>query len=130
MSFLNPGKPHNPKDAKSNAMLFVIALICAIACWFIIARKIFPSTSRHLYNIPVSLDVSGTSAAENGLQVLSPEKVTVNVSFDCSSTDFPAMFAPVMSTVSRPKAMLTGWNFRPFCSNVAAISGFVSILRS
>ena len=88
MSFLNPGKPHNPKDAKSNAMLFGIALICAIACWLIIAMKIFPSASRHLYNIPVSLDVSGTSAAENGLQVLSPEKATVNVSFDCSRTDF------------------------------------------
>lgn len=88
MNLYSNGKTHNTKDTKSNAVLFVIALICAIASWLIIAMKMYPSASKQLYNIPVSLDVSGTSAAENGLQVLSPEKVTVNISFDCSRTDF------------------------------------------
>ena len=78
----------NIKEAKNNLMLLAIAFVCAIASWFIIAMTIYPSETKIVTDIPVSLDITGTSAAENGLRVLTPEEAHVTVKFDCSRTNY------------------------------------------
>lgn len=79
---------HNAKEARANLVLLAISLICAVAGWFIVSIKRYPSAHKELYNIPVELDISGTEAAANGINVLSPKSAKVNISFDCSRIDF------------------------------------------
>jgi YbbR domain-containing protein len=88
MSLLTRNKKLDKKEAKNNLMLFVIALICAIAGWLIIAMKIYPSASKEILNVPVELDTSGTDAGANGLQAITPKSATVKVTIDCSRTNF------------------------------------------
>lgn len=73
---------------RSNAMLLLISLFCAVAAWFIVAMTKYPAESKTLSNIPLSADLSGSPAAENGLRIISPVPESVKVSFDCSRTDY------------------------------------------
>ncbi|MCR4793948.1 MULTISPECIES: CdaR family protein [Ruminococcus] len=88
MTLFNSNKKRSKNEAKSNLVLFIIALICAIAGWFIISMKIYPSVSVSFANIPVELDTNGTDAGANGLQPITPKQATVRVSFDCTRTDY------------------------------------------
>lgn len=97
MTILNKGKKSNIAEARSNAMLLLIALICAIAGWFIIAMTKYPAESKRISNLPVKIDISGTSAAENDLKVIKPLSAFVSVSFDCSRTDFSRITADTLT---------------------------------
>lgn len=85
---MNLLKKHNINEAKKNLKLLLIAFVCAIASWFIIAITKYSSESKIITGVPVSLDTSGTSAAENGLKVINLDEAKVTVKFDCSRTDY------------------------------------------
>ena len=87
MNLLKNIKKQNIKEAQTNVKLFLVAFVCAIACWLIIAMTKYPFDTKIVTNIPVSFDTTGTEAAENGLKVLNPDTARVNVKFDCSRTD-------------------------------------------
>ena len=55
----------------NNLSIAVYAVIIAIIAWFIISVTIYPSTPKTINNIPLSLDISQTSADENGLSLIS-----------------------------------------------------------
>ncbi|MCR5599748.1 MAG: hypothetical protein K6G33_03260 [Ruminococcus sp.] len=86
MIFLKKIVKRNIKEAKTNLMLLVIAFICAIASWLIIAMTIYPFVSKTVTDIPISFDTIGTSAADNGLSPIFKSTDHVSVSFDCSRT--------------------------------------------
>ncbi|HNZ99897.1 hypothetical protein [Ruminococcus sp.] len=88
MSILKNITKRNIKEARSNAMLLLIAFVCAIASWFIIAMTKYPSDSKHVSNIPLSRDISGTAAADSGLSIIECSVGSVSVSLDCSRTDY------------------------------------------
>ena len=88
MSILKNITKRNIKEARSNAMLLLIAFVCAIASWFIIAMTKYPSDSKHISNIPLSRDISGTAAADSGLSVIECNVDHISVSLDCSRTDY------------------------------------------
>jgi len=88
MSILKNITKRNIKEARSNAMLLLIAFVCAIASWFIIAMTKYPSDSKHVSNIPLSRDISGTAAADSGLSIIDCSVGSVSVSLDCSRTDY------------------------------------------
>ena len=75
-------------EARNNLMLLIISLICAIAGWFIIAMKIYPSATKEVYSIPIEFRLAGTTAASNGFQMYEPNVEKVNIKFDCSRTDY------------------------------------------
>ena len=81
-------RKRNIYEAKSNATLLLIAIICAIAAWFIVAMTLYPSESKVIVDIPIKFDISGTSAAENGLSITSKSAEKVTINFDCSRTDY------------------------------------------
>ncbi len=68
------------KDAlKSNFALVIISVLSAIILWFVISITIYPSTPKTLSDIPVEVDITGTSAEYNGLSVINYDTKTVNV---------------------------------------------------
>ena len=87
MNILKNLKKKDIRTARSNAMLLLIALICAIASWFIIAMTKYTAESKHISNIPLVTDISAT-AAKNGLSVIKCSADHVSVSLDCSRTDY------------------------------------------
>lgn len=88
MKLLSSLKKGEKNEKKSNLTLLAFAFICAIAGWFIIAMRLYPSASKEVTNIRLQTDISGTSAAENGLKVIKCSTDSVKVSFDCSRTDY------------------------------------------
>ena len=89
---MNTIKNNNKKliinETKNNATLLLIAIICAVAAWFIVAMTIYPAESKTIANITLKTETTGTSAAENGLFVTNKDVEKVTVSFDCSRTDY------------------------------------------
>ena len=88
MNGLKNSKKHGINETTNNATLLLIAIICAIAAWFIVAMTIYPSESKTINNIPLKIDLSGTAAADNGLFVTDKNEQKVSVSFDSSRTDY------------------------------------------
>lgn len=90
----------------SNTVLIISSVVIAIILWFIISITIYPTTPKTLSNIPVEINVTGTSAEANGLSVISYETKKVNVTIkgdrssigSLSSEDFKA--SPIIENVT------------------------------
>ena len=63
----------------TNLAMVIYSVITAIILWFVISITIYPTTPKTLSNIPVEIDITGTSAEDNGLSVISSDIKTVNV---------------------------------------------------
>ncbi|EWM54820.1 CdaR family protein [Ruminococcus flavefaciens] len=88
-------KKSSINEAKSNLMLLIIAFICAIASWFIIAMTQYPSESKEIKEVPLDVDTSGTSASE--LSVINNRTDHVRVTLDCSRTDYSRITADTLT---------------------------------
>jgi hypothetical protein len=64
---------------QNNLSLAIYSVIIAIISWFVISMTQYPSTTKTFTNIPVSIDISGTSAAENDLTLISCDVTSVDV---------------------------------------------------
>lgn len=67
------------KSLTTKPALIIYSVLSAIILWFVISITIYPSTPKTLNNIPVEIDITGTSAEDNGLSVISSDVQTVNV---------------------------------------------------
>ncbi len=65
----------------SRLAMMIVSLIVAIILWFVISIAIYPTTPRTIYNIPLTIDISGSTAEEYGLSVIDcdVEEVTVQI---------------------------------------------------
>ena len=70
---------HKAKESKGSLSLIIISAILAILVWFIVAMTLYPSIPKTIVNIPLVYDISGTSAADSGLSVISCDVDTVDV---------------------------------------------------
>lgn len=71
----------------TNPAIIIFSIIIAIIIWFVISITIYPTTPKTISNIPVEVDITGTSAEENGLSVINYEtrNVTVTIQGNRSS---------------------------------------------
>ena len=70
------------KIMTNNLLIAIYAFLIAIVAWFIISITIYPSTPKTINNIPIDLDISQTTADENGLSVISCDVEKVNVQIE------------------------------------------------
>lgn len=98
----------NLRSAMStNLAMIIYSILIAIIAWFVISITIYPTTPKTLSNIPVEVDITGSSAEENGLSVINYETKKVNVTIQgnrssigsLSADDFTA-FAVVENVTS------------------------------
>lgn len=73
-------------ESRNNALMIALAFICALTAWYFVKMKFHDTTSREYEDVTVVADISGTTAEDNGLQVINSIG-TVNVSFEFSSKD-------------------------------------------
>ena len=62
-----------------NFVLVIASVLLAVILWFVISITIYPTTPKTITNIPLEIDITGTSAEDNGLSVISSDVKTVNV---------------------------------------------------
>lgn len=79
MSFFKNIRNRLANSLKKNLSLAIYAVVIAIISWFVISMTLYPSIPKTIRNIPVVTDISGTSAEENGLSVISCDVETVDV---------------------------------------------------
>jgi len=74
------------KLKKSSPKQMVYAFGIAFICWVVISMTMYPTTPKTISNIPLEIDISGTSAEANDLSVISQnvEKVKVQIQGDRS----------------------------------------------
>lgn len=65
----------------SNLSLAILAGIIAVIIWLFISLTQYPTVQKTVENIPVTVDISGSTASQNGISVIScdVEKVTVEL---------------------------------------------------
>ncbi len=63
----------------TNLALVIYSVLASIVLWFVISITIYPTTPKTLNDIPIEVDITGTSAEENGLSVISTDVKNVNV---------------------------------------------------
>lgn len=59
--------------ARKEVGIIIYAFVIGLAAWFLISITIYPTTPKTIHNIPVTVDLSGTSAEEKGLEVISED---------------------------------------------------------
>ncbi len=64
---------------KTNFALVILSVLIAIVLWFLISILIYPTTPKTFTNIPIDIDITGTSAEENELSVISSSAKTATV---------------------------------------------------
>lgn len=79
MNFLKNIKKSLTKGLGNNLSLAIYSIIIAILAWFIVSMTIYPSVPKTITNIPLDIDITGTSAAENDLSIISCNVTSVNV---------------------------------------------------
>ena len=70
------------RSITNNLSIAIFSFIIAIIAWFVISITIYPSTPKTINNINLSLDISQTSADENGLEVISCDVDKINVQIE------------------------------------------------
>ena len=80
--FFNNLKGNFLNAVRKDTSLVIYSLIGAIVGWFIISMTVYPTTPKTITNVPLEIDISGTSAQRNNLSVVSQdiEEVTVQIS--------------------------------------------------
>ena len=63
----------------SNILMVIGSIVLAVIIWFIISITIYPTTPKTISNVPLDIDITGTSADDNGLSVIKSDVKTVNV---------------------------------------------------
>lgn len=79
MSFFKHIRNRLANSLKKNLSLAIYSVIIAIISWFVISMTLYPSIPKTIQNIPLDIDITGTSAAENGLSVISCDIDSVDV---------------------------------------------------
>ncbi|MGN0620371.1 MAG: YbbR-like domain-containing protein [Porcipelethomonas sp.] len=71
----------------NNLAIVIYAVIVSIILWFVISITIYPTTPKTFSNVPIDIDITGTSAESNGLSVIksSADKVNVTIKGNRSS---------------------------------------------
>ncbi len=67
------------KGSQSNLSLAVYAIFLAFITWFIVSMTLYPSAPKTIDHVDVSIDLTGTSAADSGLSVISCDVKEVSV---------------------------------------------------
>lgn len=70
----------------SNIMLAILAVVIAVFLWLFISLTQYPTMPKTVYHIPVSIDISGSTANQNGLSVISCDVSEVTVELLASRT--------------------------------------------
>lgn len=70
----------------NNTATIIYSIIIAALIWFVISITIYPTTPKTFSNIPLEIDITGTSAEDNDLSVISSsaQNVTVTIKGDRS----------------------------------------------
>ncbi len=86
MKFLKNIKNNVLNSFNNNMAMMIYSIVIAILLWFVISITIYPTTPKTLSNIPLTIDITGTSAEENDLSVISStiKNVTVTIKGDRS----------------------------------------------
>lgn len=86
MKFLKNMKNHMLNSFNNNMAMTIYSIIIAILIWFVISITIYPTTPKTFSNIPIDIDITGTSAEDNDLSVIksSAKNVTVTIKGDRS----------------------------------------------
>ena len=77
---------HRSKEAKGNLPMIILSLLLAILIWLVVAMTLYPSIPKTIENIPLSVDIAGSPAADSGLSVISCDVDTVDVQLVGSPT--------------------------------------------
>lgn len=87
MRYLKNFKNYILNSLNNNTAMIIYSIILAIMVWFIISITIYPTTPKTFSNIPLEIDITGTSAEENDLSVIScsTKSVTVTIKGNRSS---------------------------------------------
>lgn len=86
-------RKNRPNRTKHNGSLFqrmyesrpammATSLVTAVVLWFVISIAVYPTTPRTIYHVPLEVDITGTSAEENGLSVIDYDVEEVNVQIE------------------------------------------------
>lgn len=86
MKILEKVKKRVAKGAKTNFSLAFYSVLIACIIWFIISMALYPSVTKHIRNIQLNMDISGSTASENGLSVISCNLDQVDVTVKGSRT--------------------------------------------
>ncbi len=77
---------HRSKEARGNLPMIILSLLLAILIWLVVAMTLYPSIPKTIENIPLSVDIAGSPAADSGLSVISCDVDTVDVQLVGSRT--------------------------------------------
>lgn len=66
--------------------MIILSLLLAILIWLVVAMTLYPSIPKTIENIPLSVDIAGSPAADSGLSVISCDVDTVDVQLVGSRT--------------------------------------------
>ena len=72
--------------AKNNLSLAIYSVIIAILVWLVVTITLYPSVPKTIDNVTLKLDISGSTASENGLSIISCDVEKVNVKIKGSRT--------------------------------------------
>lgn len=84
MKFL---KVFREKYMTSNVSLMVFSIIIAVIAWLYISMTQYPTVQKTVENIPLSIDISGSAAGQNGLSVVDCNVKNVKVELLSSRTE-------------------------------------------
>ncbi len=63
----------------SRLSMIILSILTAILIWFTVSVTIYPTTPRTIYNVPLVVELEGSTAEASGLSVVSSDVETVTV---------------------------------------------------
>ncbi len=74
------------KDGQNNFSLAIYSVIIAVFTWFVISMSLYPSAKTTVTDVPLEINLSGTSTNDQGLSIISCNVSTVKVKLMASRT--------------------------------------------
>jgi YbbR domain-containing protein len=118
------------KLLEQDIVIILISILSAVVIWFVISISVYPEIEVMLYNIPVEVQLEGTIAQANNIQVASLSSQTVTVEIKGDRADVGSIKAEDLTAVLSGETVLSAKEYEITVNNIVDSKGRTFIVES
>jgi YbbR domain-containing protein len=118
------------KLLEQDIVIILISILSAIVIWFVISITVYPEIKIVLYNVPVRVDLTGTIAEANNIQVAGLSATTVSVEIKGDRGDVGSIKAEDLTAVLSGESVLSAKEYQINVNNIVDSKGRTFIVEA
>ncbi|MDR0992577.1 MAG: hypothetical protein LBL87_06750 [Ruminococcus sp.] len=118
------------KLLEQDIVIIILSILSAIVIWFVISITVYPEIEIMVYNVPVEVDLTGTIAEANNIQVAGLSATTVSVEIRGDRGDVGSIKAEDLTAVLSGESVLSAKEYQIRVDNIVDSKGRTFVIEA